>query len=82
MYLVTLSCTMDDFPIRLLSTRTEAENFANGLAVDDAFLDHCGTLHGMDASEPVCLCIATFNEAGECVSHDVVRSMQDEPATN
>jgi hypothetical protein len=71
MYLVVLSHTMDDLPIRLCKTREEAEGIAAGL--DGEVPEPIAETFMTDASTPCCVKIVEFNDAGEVTEVSVVK---------
>ncbi len=73
MYLVVLSHTMDDLPIRLFSDRAEAEKFAGKVEVMPEETERIRALFRAARTMPLCVSIVTFR-GGVPQKRDVVKS--------
>lgn len=76
-YLVILSHTMDDIPIRLFEDRDEALAFADGLPWE-APSDLMQRLELPDCSTPASVTIVVFNNEGLPISRVIVKEYDDE----
>lgn len=75
-YLVVLSHTMDDIPIRLFKDRDEALDFADDLPWE-APADLLQRLERPDCSTPCNVSIVLFNDEGIPISQVIVKEYEE-----
>ena len=74
-FLVMLRCAMDDFPVSLHATKTEADAAAMAVAADPwAVLDEMNNVFQIDASILNNVTIAEFS-GGRVVSMEIIHSL-------
>ena len=75
MFLVMLSCSMDDIPVQVVSTRekaVEAAHRLNTVEGIDTVLEQYNDVSGREVTDPTCWVVAEFDENGVLSAMDVV----------
>lgn len=77
-YLLLIRCSLDDVPMKLFETGTEAVEAANMLADSPAMLEGAlmaaGNVMGIDVSEPHAIAVATYVD-GDMTAMCIVRGL-------
>ena len=75
-YLVVISCSMDDVPVRLFASRSFAHEFAAIVDADEA-AEAAFEKRNYLGSDAIAVRIQQFAD-GVCVSDQIVRDLEDE----
>lgn len=75
-YLVVISCSMDDLPVRLMESESFAREWAAKCNADAEAASVCRQRNYL-GSEPTCIRIQRFVD-GAPVSDEIVRDLEDE----